>query len=70
MAEGQGQAESHDPLGSLENPVADQKAPVVNQKKKKASWFRTVLWMLAMMLLANVFFVILFFVLYHFKIIH
>ena len=69
MTEGQGQAESHDPIGSLENPVADQKAPVVNPKKKKASWLRTLLWMAFMMLIVNVFFVILFLILHHYKII-
>lgn len=43
----QAQAASHDPLGS-------QVKPVGNQKKKKASWLRTILWMLSMMMLVNV----------------
>jgi cell division septal protein FtsQ len=47
MAEEQAQAESQNPLGNREKPAG-------NQKKRKASWVRTILWMLSMMLLANV----------------
>jgi heme/copper-type cytochrome/quinol oxidase subunit 2 len=46
MTEVQAQAESG---GSLESQVN----PLGNQKKKKASWLRTILWMLSMMLLVN-----------------
>lgn len=62
MTEKQAPAESHD---SAEN----QTNPFVTQKKKKASWLRTILWMLSMMLLVNTFFVILFYILYRYKII-
>ncbi len=50
-------------------PAENQMTPVVTQKKKKASWLRTILWMLSMMLLVNTFFVILFYILYRYKII-
>ena len=33
--------------------VGNQKTPAVNPRKKKASWVRTILWMLSMMILAN-----------------
>ena len=40
------------PSGSPD-PVGDMETPVVNPKKKKASWLRTILWMLSMIVLAN-----------------
>ncbi len=46
MTEVQAQAESGGTLGSQVNTVG-------NQKKKKASWLRTILWMLSMILLVN-----------------
>ena len=54
MTEEQARAESHNSPENQEKPVGDQKSPVGNKKKKKASWFRTILWMLSMALLANV----------------
>jgi hypothetical protein len=53
-----------------EKVAGNQKSLTGGPKKKEASWFRTILWMLSMMLLANVVMAILFYVLYHFKIIH
>lgn len=67
MTEKQAQAESHDPLGNQEMPVGDQKPLVENPKKKKASWVRTILWMLSMVLLANVFLGIVAYFLFFYK---
>lgn len=62
MSEEQVRQENH-------HPAENQQSPVAVQKKKKTSWLRTILWMLAMLLLANVIMVTLFYVLYHYKII-
>ena len=47
----------------------NQKNPAGNPQKKKASWLRTILWMLSMMLLVNVVMAIIAYVLYRYKII-
>jgi hypothetical protein len=54
MTEEQAQAESQIPLENQIKQIGDQKSLVGKPKKKKASWLRTILWMLSMMLLANV----------------
>lgn len=69
MTEEQVHAESHNSVGNQEKLAGDQKSPVGSQKKKKASWARTILWMVSMMLLVNVIFAILAYFLYRFKII-
>ena len=51
------------------DPVADREIPSVVYKKKKASWFRTILWMLSMMMLTNVAMAIIAYVLYSHKLI-
>jgi len=62
MTEKQSQEESHD-------PVVDQKSIVANPRKKKASWLRTILWMLSMMLLVNVIMAVIAYILHRYKII-
>lgn len=51
-----------------EKSVLEQKNPVVNPKKKQP-WMHTIMYMLAMVFLANVTMALLFYVLYHYKII-
>jgi len=43
----------------IHEQAENQKSPAGNPQKKKASWLRTILWMLSMMLLVNVFFAVL-----------
>jgi len=62
MTEEQAQPESH-------VPVDGQGSPVATPQKKKASWFRTIMWMLSMMLLVNVVMAIIAYILYRYKII-
>ena len=70
MTEEQALAGNYGMLGGQEKVAGNQKSLAGGPKKKKASWVRTILWMLSMILLANVAMGILFYVLYHFKIIH
>ena len=50
----------HDLAGEMKSPAGN--------RKKKASWFRTILWILSMFLLANIFMGILaYFVLFYHK---
>ncbi len=46
MTEQNAQATFHD-------PALNQTMPAKNKQKKKASWLRTILWMISMVLLAN-----------------
>ncbi len=62
MAEEQARSANH-------APVENQGKPVATAGKKKASWFRTILWMLSMMVLANVVMAIIAYILYRYKII-
>jgi len=68
MTEQQVQAANQDQPENRESPAGDQISSTPPRKKKKASWFRTILWMVSMMLLVNVIMAIIFYVLYHFKI--
>lgn len=70
MTEEQALAGNYGILEKQEKMVGNPKGLTGGPKKKKASWVRTILWILSMMLLANVAMAILFYVLYHFKIIH
>ena len=63
MTEEQAQAANREPM------VEGQKNSAVTPLKKKASWLRTILWMLSMMLLVNVVMAIIAYVLYSYKII-
>ena len=63
-------AGNYEILVKQEKVAENLKSLTGGPKKKKASWLRTILWMLSMMLFANVAMGILFYVLYHFKIIH
>ena len=62
MTDEQVQAASHELIASPEKSLA-------SPKKKKASWFRTILWILSMMLLANVVMAIIAYTLHRYKII-
>ena len=69
MTENQAQAASQDSMGDQKLSAGNTKEPVANPKKKKASWTRTILWMLSMVLLVNVFFAIVAYVLHRMQII-
>jgi hypothetical protein len=69
MTEAQVQAEIYDPLLDQEKAVGEQKHPVVNPHKKKASWLRTILWMLSMVLLVNVIMAVIAYILHCYRII-
>ena len=62
MTEEQAQSESH-------VPVEGQQSQVATPKKRKASWTRTILWMVSMMLLVNVVMAIIAYILYRYKVI-
>ncbi len=62
-------AGSHGPVGNQEKQVGDQSGSGEKPKKKKASWTRTILWMLSMVVLVNVFFAVLAYILHNYKII-
>lgn len=47
--------------------VAGQQNPVTTGKKKKASWLRTILWMISMMLLVNAIMAIIAYFLFFYK---
>jgi len=70
MTEEQALAGNYGILAKQEKMAGNLKSLTGEPKRKKASWFRTILWILSMMLLTNVAMAILFYVLYHFKIIH
>lgn len=55
-------------VGNQEQSVLEQKSLDVNPKKKP-SWMHTIMYMLAMVFLANVTMALIFYVLYHYKII-
>jgi len=70
MTEQHAQAGNTDSFANQNQPAGECNIPpVVPKTKKKASWTRTILWMLSMIFLVNVFFVILAWILYHYKVI-
>ena len=69
MTEKQAQAASHESIGNQKISDGNTIEPAANPKKKKASWTRTILWMLSMVLLVNVFFAIVAYVLHRMQII-
>lgn len=50
-----------------QSAVAEQQNPVATKKKKKASWLRTILWMISMVLLVNVIMAIIAYFLFFYK---
>lgn len=50
-------------------PVESRESPLVTAKNKPASWLRTILWMLSMVLIVNVVLAIIAYGLYRYKII-
>jgi len=53
----------------MHSPTDNQSAPEARPKKKKASWARTILWMVGMMLLVNVVMALIAYVLHKLQII-
>ncbi len=70
MAKAQVMVPSYGDVENQETSGWDQKNSTVNPNKRKASWLRTIMWMLSMILLVNVGMGVLFFILYHYGIIH
>jgi hypothetical protein len=56
-------------LGRQGAAVANQDGRTGGPQKKKASWSRTILWMLSMVILVNIFMTIIAYVLHFYKVI-
>lgn len=69
MMEEQASAVNYALLGSQAGEAANQDSRAVGPKKKNASWTRTILWMLSMVILVNVVMAIIAYVLHLYKII-
>jgi len=69
MMEEQASAVNYALLGSQAGEAINQVSQTMVPKKKKASWSRTILWMLSMVILVNVAMAIIAYVLHLYKII-
>lgn len=69
MMEEHASAANYAILGSRAGEATNQDSRTMGPKKKKASWPRTILWMLSMVVLVNVVMAIIAFVLHFYKII-
>jgi hypothetical protein len=69
MIKEQASAANYALLGSPAGEATNQDSRTMGPKKKKASWPRTILWMLSMVILVNILMAIIAYVLHLYKII-